>query len=643
MKAKVYLKLALRNIFSNGLLFRPYIAMSTIMIALFFLLQTLVTQIYAANSSSLNNLAIILNVGIIVCCITCLLVVQFINSFLIKQRTNELGLYSVIGVEKKSLIALIALETVLVFCISLLLGLVLGLLFAKLVYLIMIQIIRISTGIPFLISMESILYTIGTFLLIFIATVILTSVKMSRLNPIDIIREKEKGERAPKFRLLHTVSGIALLGIGYSIAISVKNPLQAFQQFFIASFLIIIGTQFLFSSVSIAVLKYLQSKRNIYYKNSNMISISTMLFRMKKNARGLTSICILSTMLLVSFSTTLALNMNIDALIRNRFAYDVEYTYKARSIDAEANTAIVNAEAAKHNVVAKDFNTTTALTMFSLLEDNTYAIQRNYSFGENSRYIQIMELGEINRHFGAHLELAANTAYIVSKTPMDSIALQGNEQTLQYALIPLGTEYTKDMPSYDYMIVETITLVVNSFDELANITDIADIKTLYRFNLEGKQEDKMDFLHTVSLDAAREDSITSKDDMFGMYGSLFFIGLYVSIIFLIASLLVIYYKQITEGIEDRERFRTLLNIGVEKKEVKKMIKQQIIYIFFLPLLLAIVHLGFATPILSRLLVLLNFRDMSLLLGSCAIVAAVYFILYILMYKITSRAYYKVIQ
>lgn len=643
MKANVYFKLALRNIFSNKLLFRPYIAMSTVMVSLFFLLQTLITQLKATDSSILKQLPIVLNVGVFVCIITCFLVMIYISSFLIKQRTHELGLYSVIGVEKGSLILLISLENFLVFLFSTTAGLALGLLFAKLIYLLMLQIIRISDPIPFLITWQNVTYTVLVFLVIYGVSILLTALRMRKLNPIDILREKQKGEKAPKLNLLKSLAGLASLGAGYYIAIHSGNPLKAFSLFLVAAMLVAGGTELLFSSVSVAVLKYLQSRPKIYYKNSNLVTISTMLFRMQKNAKGLTSICILSTMLLVSFATTLALNFNIDGLIRNRYSYEAEYTYNQPDIDTAALTAKVQEAAAAHSVVAKDFSSIKDTMFFTTWKNDAYELTHGEGFSIADPMLHFVLASDFAALTGTEVNLPEGSALTLNSELKDSITLRGKGTEVRYHLLQADAESIKKFTRYNHYVVDIKTLIIRSYDEISKIVDMSEVRSIFRFNMEGTRENKLATLNALDIGGRREDAITVREEFYSIYGSLFFVGLYVSIIFLMASLLVIYYKQVTEGIEDKGRFRTLIKVGVEAREVKKMIKQQIIYVFFLPLLMAIIHLLFATPILSKLLVLLNFTNNSQLYLSCAAVSAVYFLIYCVMYKLTSRAYYHVIK
>lgn len=635
--------MALKNIFSNKMLFGPYVAMSTVMISLFYLLLMLIGQMTEAGGSLFKNLSVLLMIGIFVCFLICFLVVLYVNAFLIKQRTQELGLYSIIGVEKKSLVLLVSLETFIVFLLSFLLGITAGLLLSKLIYLLMLQIIRISTPLVFSLNIHNVYTTFFVFLGIFICAILRTAFQMRKFKPIEILREKDKGEEAPKFKLLSTLIGLACLGAGYYIALTTKSPFHALKQFFLAAFLVVVGTNLLFSSILITALKYLQSNRKIYYKNSNMLSISTMLFRMKKNARGLSSICILSTMLLVSFSTTLALNFNIDSLIRNRYRFDVEYSFNTHDVDSKALEKQVLELAAKHNVVADAFNTKQFYASYASRENGVYNFDKDYQYGEEGGYFEFLPKGYFTELTGQELEIPDGSGYLLSRFPAETLVFTANGKEYSIELQKVSNEAAKKFSSLDYNLLESYMIFLNDIQEVAEAFDTKEQKTCFQFNLSGEEKNKIAVLNELQIDGRREDAITTREEFFTMYGSLFFVGLYVSIIFLLASLLIIYYKQITEGIEDKERFRTLIRIGMEKKEVRKLIKKQSIYVFFLPLLFAIVHLAFAFPMLSRLLIALNFTQWSLLLLSCALVVGLYFVVYVIMYKVTSRAYYRVVN
>lgn len=635
--------MALKNIFSNKMLFGPYIAMSTVMISLFYLLLMLIEQTTAARGVVFQGLNFLLMVGVFICFLICFLVVLYVNAFLIKQRTQELGLYNIIGVEKKSLVLLVSLETFIVFLLSFALGIGVGLLLSKLIYLLMLQLIRISTPLIFNLNVGSIYITFFVFLCIFIAAILRTAFQMRKFKPIEILREKDKGEESPKFKLLSTLSGLACLGVGYYIAVTTESPFKALSQFFLAAFLVVIGTNLLFSSISIAVLKYLQSKRKIYYKSSNMLSISTMLFRMKKNARGLSSICILSTMLLISFSTTLALNINIDSLIRNRYRFDVEYFFDTHNLDSSSLTKQVLEIAEKHNVVANEFHTKKFYSTYGVTEDEVYNFDTKYTYGDEGGYFEFVPKSYFTELTGTELDIPTGEGYLLSRFPAETLRFISKGKEYSIPLQKVDDKDAKKFSSMDHSLIESRMVFLNDIDELASAFNEKNEKAYFQFNLVGEEKNKIAVLKELQIDAYREDAITSREELYALYGSLFFVGLYVSIIFLLASLLIIYYKQITEGIEDKERFKTLLRIGMEKKEVRKLIKKQIIYVFFLPLLFAVVHLSFAFPMLYRLLILLNFTQISLLLLSCAITVGLYFIVYVIMYKLTSRTYYKVVN
>ncbi|HBC29768.1 MAG TPA: cell division protein FtsX [Clostridiales bacterium] len=677
MNSSMYLKLAFTNIKKNKNTFFPFGLSCGTMIAMFYMLLSISNQAAESTFYGGRTMSSILNLGIWVCGIFSAIVIFYTNGFLLKRRNKELGLYSVLGMEKRHIGKILIWEIILTGLISLFSGLLGGLLFSKMMFLVLLNLMNFGTSFEFGISINAVLLTLLIFSAIFLLIILFNNLYLRRLKPIELLQGSNVGDREPKAKWISAILGALCLSIGYYIAVTTENPIQAISKFFVAVLFVITGTYLLFISGSIVLLKGLKKNKKYYYHKTHFITVSGMMYRMKQNAVGLANICILSTAVMVVLSSTVSLYVGIDDVLCTIFPSDVAINYVYEPEEDEKNNLNFNYDtnliadtvqnhALKYNVEVKDiqayysFNTDGIINEDNLIPgyyglfDTVYlyalTLDDYRSIGINGESVAKLYNNEV------HI-LSNNSAY----SSMESIAIGKQKFKI--------SSFSESMKLYDKLVnimgedTNTILMVVSDFDNLLALQETVNslrneeygrssIVYNYEFNLTGKLSDKEEFNITLR-DALNEadiphvasvDSIfTSRQDTLSIFGSLFFIGIFIGTLFLIATVLIIYYKQISEGFEDRDRFIIMQNVGMGKKEVKVVIKNQIMTIFYLPILLAVVHIIFAFDIIRKMLAVLNLTNVKLFAGCTFGTILIFVIIYGVVYKLTAKTYYKIVN
>ena len=670
MNSSMYLKLAFTNIKKNKNTFFPFGLSCGTMIAMFYMLLSISNQAAESTFYGGRTMSSILNLGIWVCGIFSAIVIFYTNGFLLKRRNKELGLYSVLGMEKRHIGKILIWEIILTGLISLFSGLLGGLLFSKMMFLVLLNLMNFGTSFELLL-------TLLIFSAIFLLIILFNNLYLRRLKPIELLQGSNVGDREPKAKWISAILGALCLSIGYYIAVTTENPIQAISKFFVAVLFVITGTYLLFISGSIVLLKGLKKNKKYYYHKTHFITVSGMMYRMKQNAVGLANICILSTAVMVVLSSTVSLYVGIDDVLCTIFPSDVAINYVYEPEEDEKNNLNFNYDtnliadtvqnhALKYNVEVKDiqayysFNTDGIINEDNLIPgyyglfDTVYlyalTLDDYRSIGINGESVAKLYNNEV------HI-LSNNSAY----SSMESIAIGKQKFKI--------SSFSESMKLYDKLVnimgedTNTILMVVSDFDNLLALQETVNslrneeygrssIVYNYEFNLTGKLSDKEEFNITLR-DALNEadiphvasvDSIfTSRQDTLSIFGSLFFIGIFIGTLFLIATVLIIYYKQISEGFEDRDRFIIMQNVGMGKKEVKVVIKNQIMTIFYLPILLAVVHIIFAFDIIRKMLAVLNLTNVKLFAGCTFGTILIFVIIYGVVYKLTAKTYYKIVN
>ena len=661
MNKLFYAKLAATNIGKNRKTYIPYMLTCIITVAMFYIIKSLSMN---EGISSLRGGATIESMLYLGCWIVAIFAVIFLfytNSFLIKRRKKEFGLFNILGMEKKHLSRVIGIETLYIAVIGLVLGIGMGILLDKAMYLLILKILGGEITLGFYISWESMWQTFLLFGAIFIL-IFLNSLRQVHLaKPIELLRGGSVGEKEPKANWFIAIVGAICLGLGYYIAVVTQDPIAALAYFFSAAILVIIGTYLLFTAGSITLLKLLRKNKRYYYKTNHFISISGMLYRMKQNAVGLANICILSTAVLVMISSTTSLMIGSEDMIRTRYPYDIaiysQDTDEAHNLEMMEKTRRVLEEnhAELERVVYYNY-----LSFVSIRDGNSFITDKETvdSSVESIANLFFIPLEDYNRVSGEERVLQDG-----------QILLYANRQSYDgWTLEVFGKNYTvkEHLDSFagdglmEADVLSTYFIVVKDMDEIewlyqkqneAYGEQASEVRLLYGFDLFGSDEEEYAIYQQVAeglkgdpeFHGMIECRAEARDGFFVMYGGLFFLGIFLGILFIMATILIIYYKQISEGYDDKERYAIMQKVGLSHAEVKRSIHSQILTVFFLPLLAAGVHMVFAFPLVSKILALLSMTNTTLYILCTAGCFLAFAFGYGVIYALTAKVYYRIVS
>ena len=604
----------------------------------------------------------ILSLGIYVITVFAVIFLFYTNSFLIKRRKREFGLFNILGMEKKHLSIVIALESMIVFLVSMVLGIGIGILLDKAFYLLIAKMLNASIALGFYISYQSIVNSIILFLIIFVLMYLFSLIQINLSNPIELLHGDQHGEKEPKTKWLLALIGLICLGTGYYMSVSIQDPVTAFAFFMVAVILVVIGTYMLFTAGSIVLLKLLRKNKRYYYKTNHFISVSNMIYRMKQNAVGLGNICILSTMVLVMLSTTISLWVGMNDIIETRFPRDI--TVSINSVDS--NQALYTIDDMNYAIEQAGIQTEDEL-VYRTLSVSAFNQGNTYTFGNENMSLQdisnvvvlyFITLDDYNRTEGTNVSLAPDEVLVFpSGKQFDHKTIDIASNTFKVKGI---LDSIKADSNYSANLQNSMFVVVDSMDTLFMIDDLQKqaygdnasyIHTSYDFNL-SKSEEMSVKEATDALIANYPGDTTymmvdtqegNYEDLLSLYASFLFIGIFLSFLFIMATVLIMYYKQITEGYEDKKRFEIMQKVGLDKREVKKTINSQVLTVFFLPLVVAAIHIVFAFPMIEKMLRLLYLDNTNLYIMTTVICFGVFALVYVLIYFLTSKVYYGIVR
>ena len=645
-------KLAAGNIRKNGKTYVPYMISSIITIAMYYIICSLAVNPGLTDMIGAEPMMYMLNLGTWVVAIFSVIFLFYTSSFIIKRRKREFGLYNILGMEKFHLAVTMGWESLITAAISIGAGLILGIVLDKVMYMILLKILGAAVPLGFFVSPAIILKTVILFAVIFLL-IFLNSVRQISLSkPIELIRASSEGEKEPKTKIVMAVLGALFLGAGYYLALTTKNPLEAFLLFFVAVICVIIGTYLLFTSGSIALLKALRKNKRFYYKRNHFISVSGMIYRMKQNAAGLANICILSTMVLVMISTTSSMMVGMNDTLAARYPNDL-CIYGFYGIDDREAIADVKALQREEGISVKDEMDYRFLS-FSAIQDG-------------DEFTAVDDTGNLN--------LVGKVAGLVFVPLEDYNASMGENESLEngevlvyanrddygYSEMRVGDETFSVKETVDEFMGNGITAanVANTYFVVTGDMDVieelyeyqrgvygdagSEIRHYYGFNTDASEEEQIEFYNHMSTIGLAESKAEGRIGFIGLYGGFFFIGVFLGALFIMATVLIIYYKQISEGYEDKGRFEIMQKVGLSRSEVKSSIRSQVLTVFFLPLVTAGIHTAVAFPILKDLLAVLNFTNVRLYLVATAGCYLVFAAMYVIVYLFTSRTYYRIVK
>lgn len=667
MRNRYYARLALENIKKNAKIYIPYLITSVLTAAMLYIIRSLaMNPDYAQLPRGSHTIPKIMNFGSYVTMIFAFIFLFYTNSFIVKRRRKEFGLLNILGMEKRHIAKMLFIETVYIILITLVCGLGIGILLDKLMFLSLTRLIGESVVLGFHISVVSIIITtvfiLGTFFLIYLN--MLRQIHLAK--PIELLSGSNVGEREPKTKIIMTLLGLALIGVGYYLSITV-NAYYGTDSFlvkmFIAVICVMIGTYFLFMAVSIAILKLLKRNKSYYYKTNHFTAVSGLLYRMKRNAVGLASVCILSTMVLVMISSTTSLYIGIEDVIENKHPSDVRIT----EYDIEVGDNVTEYLSDHMDNLRIDrltyahlffYGEWTAPKTFTESDYSYDNINENYYLTNNveSAYtVSIYSAGAHSILKNTGFELADDECVIYTNRAgfhPDKITILGKTfRVVRCEYEDGGQEYATD--SYDMILSsrDVMLEMLRAYNDMSFRPNNGRerINLYYADGDKAQQETQcielLDSYLRVHPDGGLYYSTKTetRDDALSIYSGLFFLGIFLGTLFLMETILIIYYKQITEGFEDQKRFEIMQNVGMSLSEVVKSIRSQILIVFFLPLLTAGMHVGFAFPLVNRMLKLMDLDNTGLFVICVLCSFGAFALLYSMIYIVTARTYYKIVK
>lgn len=662
----LYSKLALTNIRKNKNMFLSFLVSVFAMVCTFYMLMSISMQSDSLYYGA-QYMVRVLDFGVWVIGIVAVIVIIYTNSFLMKQRNRELGLYNVLGMEKKHIGKVIFWESFWVGLIGIVCGLIFGIIFSRLLFLIFVKMLKLKIAFDFSVPSKAVLTTVAVFALIFAFVIIVNRIRVVRLKPVDMLRETNAGEKEPKGKFITGFLGIGMLVAGYIMSMQMENALEAMNIFFVAVILVIIGTYMTFISGSIAILKLLKKNKKFYYHKTHFVTVSGMIYRMKQNAMGLASICILSTMVIVVLSSTVSLYAGIDEEMRNRYPKDVaisviypEKTGERAEEITKTLDALTQKHAKKNSVTIKkcekalelsiigryddknrvvgyteDVGSMPELLLLSIVSQEDYKDVTGESAGLSSDEYGLY-LGESTEHSGTVLDIAGKKINVVKKGRMHQ-------------------RYAEDYCDEMLLVVPKRSDVLAFRDDLRTTHESLknlDASFRYAYDLAGGTSAKEEYGRTIKKAVKMsgierisyvEDVYSGRQEGIGMYASILFIGIFIGGLFLMTTVLIIYYKQISEGYSDRGKFQIMEKIGLSKKETAKIINSQVRMVFILPIGMAVMHIVFAFPIINEILRMMNLRNTKLFCMVTVGTVVVFFLIYLVVYEITSKIYGRIVH
>lgn len=638
----IYEKLAVTNLKNNRKTYVPYIFTGVLTVMMFYIIDAL----SKGKGITQNTLKICLQYATGVISVFAVIFLFYTNSFLIKRRKKEIGVYNILGMGKRHIARMMAVETILTAGISILGGLVFGIIFGKLMYLLLLKILHNSVDMQFSVNGTAIVQTVILFAGIFLLTYLYNILQIQLVNPVELLHGGNQGEKEPKSRWLLVIVGVAALGNGYWIALTTEAPLEALLKFFVAVVCVIIGTYALFIAGSIVVLKILRKNKAYYYNPKHFTSVSGMIYRMKQNGAGLANICVLSTMVLVMVSTTVSLYAGMEDILDSRFPRDVSIVCNEADTNKEETLQrLIKEQCEKAGVKITDRVRYRYGSMNAVLKGNNLEKVEQYYPDNHFYYVEMITQEEYNRIEKQNVSLKEQeilTYTTNGKCGKKQINIAGQNYQVKKELSEMTSQPKSTAEMY-----KTLYIVFANAEQIERIESFSYAD---KFNLkgdDGKQKETLEQIQNEFYekfpDGTMESRMLSRSSFYELYGGLFFIGIYLGSMFIMATVLIIYYKQISEGYDDRERYQIMQKVGMSKKEVKRSIRSQVLSVFFLPLVVAVIHVAVAFKVMTKILGVLNLTNVSLFAVCTIITIAVFAVFYIIVYSITAKEYYRIVN
>ncbi|KXT99659.1 ABC transporter permease protein [Streptococcus oralis] len=655
-------KLAVSNLIKNRKLYYPFALAVLLAVTITYLFYSLTLNPNIGKIRGGETISMTLGFGMVIVTIASAIIVFYANSFVMKNRSKELGIYGMLGLEKRHLISMVFKELLIFGSLTLTAGLGLGALFDKLIFALLLKLMNMKVELVATFQPSVFILVTLIFGAIFLGLVFINAFRIARMNALQLSREKASGEKKGRFLSLQTILGLISMGTGYYLAVTVENPLNAVVIFFVAVLLVIFGTYLLFNAGITVFLQILKKNKRYYYQPNNMISLSNLIFRMKKNAVGLATIAILSTMVLVTMSAATSIfsasetfkkfmnphdfgitgrNVEIEDLdkLLSQYASDKGLTVTKKEVFRHSNFGIESQDGTKLRIFTKGNNFVQPKTIFMVFDQKDYENMTGQKLSLSGNEVGLFTK---NKVLEGQKELTLNDQNYTVKEEIKN----------DFILEHVPNQYNILTSDYNYLVVPNLQAFIDQYP------DSSLFDQLYGgMNVTASEEEQLkladdftEYLRNFNRDLNKEGSYVYGSNLAdisaeisALYGGVFFIGIFLSIIFMVGTVLVIYYKQISEGYEDRERFIILQKVGLDQKQIKQTINKQVLTVFFLPLLFAFLHLAFAYHMLSLILKVIGVLDATMMLTVTLSICAIFLIVYVLIFMITSRSYRKIVQ
>ena len=655
-------KLAVSNLIKNRKLYYPFALAVLLAVTITYLFYSLSLNPNIGKIRGGETISMTLALGMVVVTIASGIIVLYANSFVMKNRSKELGVYGMLGLEKRHLISMVFKELLIFGSLTLTAGLGLGALFDKLIFALLLKLMKMKVELVSTFQPIVFILVLIVFGAIFLGLIFINAFRIARMNALQLSREKASGEKKGRFLGVQTILGLISLGAGYYLAVTVENPLSAVLIFFVAVLLVILGTYLLFNAGITVFLQILKKNKRYYYQPNNMISVSNLIFRMKKNAVGLATIAILSTMVLVTMSAATSIfkasenfkkvmnphdfgitgqnveKEDIEKLL-SQYASEKGLTVTKKEVLTYSNFGVANQEGTKLTIFEKGQNRVQPKTIFMVFDQKDYENMTGQKLALSGKEVGLFTK---NKELQGQKELTLNDQTYTIK----------EEIKKDFILEHVPNQYNILTSDYNYLVVPDLKAFLDQYPN-------SSIFNQYYggMNVTASEEEQLKiaddyskFVNNFNRELNKEGSYVygsnladSSAQVSALFGGVFFIGIFLSIIFMVGTVLVIYYKHISEGYEDRERFIILQKVGLDQKQIKQTINKQVLTVFFLPLLFAFLHLAFAYHMLSLILKVIGVLDATMMLTVTLSICAIFLIVYVLIFMITSRSYRKIVQ
>ena len=656
-------KLAISNLIKNRKLYYPFALSVILAVTISYLFYSLAFNPKIVDLRGASAIQFTLQLGLVVVTLASAIIVLYANSFVMKNRSKELGVYGMLGLEKRHLIGMTFKELLIFGLVTVTAGIGIGALFDNLIFALLLKLAKMKVELVATFQWSVVLSILLVFGFIFLVIVFLNAVRIIRMDALQLSREKAKGEKKGRFLVLQTLVGLITLGGGYYLAQSVKDPVSAVLTFFIAVMLVIFATYLLFNAGITVFLQLLKKNKRYYYQPNNLISVSNLIFRMKKNAVGLATIAILSTMVLVTMSAATSIYNGSENM--KKLMYPHDFDVKGQHVEVEDLDKLLTQYASEKNLTISNKDVLNYASFGLSSQEGTKLT--TFEKGQNNvmpkTVFLVFDQKDYEKMTGQKLNLTGNEVGLWARNDQlkgqKAFSLNNQDYTIKEAIQQdfvmnhVSNQYVLLVSDYNYLVVPNLQNFLEQYQDSAIYTQFyggMDVTASQEEQL--KLSDDFDayvnnFSHNLKSEDAMVYNGTTKTDaiaqMNALFGGILFIGIFLSIIFMVGTVLVIYYKQISEGYEDRERFVILQKVGLDQKQIKQTINKQVLTVFFLPVIFAFLHLAFAYHMLSLILKVIGVVDTAMMLTVTLSICGVFALVYVLIFMITSRSYRRIVQ